>query len=502
MKWFIVLTASVMIISFQNCAPRFNFADSEGSVENSSFSDTTLIETQMNTPIDFQLESSREFTVKSIQFEETGAPLQGQFSIQEANQLKLKYAPAFGFRGREEVMAVVTDKFENKIRLHIIATVGNALSHFEPALAVRGMGCIQCHASISSNIVTDFGYGNKYFFGENTPLADAWKSGSIYGDHGQNFGTMVIPSKQTVYVPAATLPSVVQKGTGYTKLAQYVSGKLKASEYSSTKAVAVKEMSKVYIGAPTEAQMVSSLKLAARERMKFYKNSITSPALSGLKDQGDFFEASGSLVCDGDLVVRGPLYLENLKIQTQMGCRLYVIGSVFLYGEIQYADSQALNNLQITSTKSINLGLGSVLDSKGVNCDSKDGFSANPKEYGTSTLVNRYQSFWTVPGNFVRQNESVKSFGDSVVAEAKLIEAKKGTLKDAVCRTEKRAVSFEHLLLNAPVIHSRYAGDFKGTVIAELSIMTLGAFVFEFDPIFKEVPVWPFLDSSTYFHVE
>jgi len=51
-------------------------------------------------------------------------------------------------------------------------------------------------------------------------------------------------------------------------------------------------------------------------------------------------------------------------------------------------------------------------------------------------------------------------------------------------------------------VHSRYQGDFKGTVIAEFSIMSLNVFKFEFDPIFKTVPVWPFLDSKLYLHVD
>lgn len=67
--------------------------------------------------------------------------------------------------------------------------------------------------------------------------------------------------------------------------------------------------------------------------------------LSGLKDEGTYFSTSGTLLCEGDLVIRGPLYLDHLKLQTVEGCRLYVIGSVFIYGGIEYVNTDALRNL-------------------------------------------------------------------------------------------------------------------------------------------------------------
>src|SRR5512145_260742 len=43
--------------------------------------------------------------------------------------------------------------------------VNAAIAEFEPALAVRASGCITCHADIRPSYITDFGYGNRYFFG-------------------------------------------------------------------------------------------------------------------------------------------------------------------------------------------------------------------------------------------------------------------------------------------------------------------------------------------------
>jgi len=33
-------------------------------------------------------------------------------------------------------------------------------------MAVRGMACIACHAKITSTVITDFGFGDAFFFGK------------------------------------------------------------------------------------------------------------------------------------------------------------------------------------------------------------------------------------------------------------------------------------------------------------------------------------------------
>lgn len=63
-------------------------------------------------------------------------------------------------------------------------------------------------------------------------------------------------------------------------------------------------------------------------------------------------------------------------------------------------------------------------------------------------------------------------------------------------------IGFSRLLLNAPVINSRYKGRFKGLVVAEYALFWQGKSSFEFDPIFKEVPVLPLLKDSDYLRVE
>ncbi len=73
---------------------------------------------------------------------------------------------------------------------------------------------------------------------------------------------------------------------------------------------------------------------------------------------------------------------------------------------------------------------------------------------------------------------------------------------DASCRPDGRSVSFERILLNAPIVQSRYQGRFSGTIIAEYTLMSLNTFVFAYDTTFDNVTILPFLDSKTYLDVQ
>lgn len=377
-----------------------------------------------------------------------------------------------------------------------------ALRSLEPALAVRATGCIQCHANLSSNLVTDFGFGNTFYFGQNKVnkdnVIDGQFSGSPYGDHANNYHTMKIAGDKKVFVPYAPLPSAIAEATTLSTLSDYIRSQFSAAEDVGTRTVEVKEISRIYIAAPTEQELKASFSLG-NARMKFIKSGATD--LQGLSDRGTYFTTNRVLRCDGDLIVKGPLYLNNLQLETQRGCRIHVIGSVFGYGEITYLGESASRNLQITATKSINLGLGTVVREDGAFCDpngkhSKGGHNLN-------SIVDRYVSMWTVPFQNLRGVDDPRAFGESIVAEANLIEAGTGQkLQDADCESSGRTVAFERLLLNAPVVMSRYNGNVKGTIIAEFALMSLGAFKFEFDPIFTQVDVLPRLEQASFLTIQ
>jgi hypothetical protein len=494
--------SAVLILSFQNCS-KVNFGVSEDALSTNSLSvNDKLIVTSMNTPIDFQVEHTSSVSGLQLSFQaaDSSTPLNGTIEVIDPVSFKFRYSPNFGFRGKDYAKGSVKDRYGNQINFSLTAVVGNTLSALEPALAVRGMGCIQCHAQVDSNIVTDFGFKNDYYFSQK-PAANWWNNGGVYGDHANNFNTIAMPAEKSVIVPKAALPSTVASALKLNTLADYIKAQLASSAITSTQGARVLEKGTVYIGAPTESDISNAFKLTSSDRLKYFKNSDTSVALSGLLDQGTFFQNSGTLTCEGDLALRGPLLLDNLQINSKTGCRLYVIGSVFMYGAITYVNNDSDRNLQITSTKSISMGLGEVKKS-GSFCEPNGRYATDPANNGTSSLTNRYSTFWTVPGNFVRQSADPKAYGSSILAEAALITAKVGPLYDAACRAEGRNVSFERILLNAPIVHSRYEGNISGTIIAEFSIMSLGAFKFSFDTVFNEVPVFPFLDKKTYLDVE
>ncbi|MBO9667240.1 MAG: hypothetical protein J7501_10560 [Bdellovibrio sp.] len=506
MKKFSVISTTaftlLLLVAFQNCGRSMFFTPSQGVLSEGSFSsDTTLVDTEMNTPISFELNHLTTVSGVSLTVDPASvANLHGTIKIDDAANFKVTYTPSFGFRGNDNATLIAKDLYGNSMNLFVIAHVGNPLSGIEPALAVRGMGCIQCHANVSSNIITDFGYGNDYYFGVKPAVAN-WKSGSVYGDHGNSFNTMSIPADKSVLVPTAALPSAVATATGLSTVAAYVNKQFSISANSGTTRTSVVEKKSVYIGAPTDANLVAAFRLGATERIKYYKNNSTSAELSGLQDQKTFFKASGTLACDGDVVIRGPLLLDNIAVSTSDGCRLYVIGSVFMYGPVTYLGATENSNLQITSTRSISMGLG-LAKKDNAFCEPTSRFALDNKNYGDSSLVNRFASFWTVPMNYVRQSADPKAYGQAIVDEAKVVEAGAGTLYDAACRSEGRMVSFERLLLNAPIVHSRYEGNFSGTIISEFAIMSLGQFIFSFDPVFSKTSVLPFLDSKTFLHIE
>jgi hypothetical protein len=111
-----------------------------------------------------------------------------------------------------------------------------------------------------------------------------------------------------------------------------------------------------------------------------------------------------------------------------------------------------------------------------------------------SPLSRRLASGHAVSTFFTREAErkaiSPRALGQSIYAAGKSIAA----LEDAGCHDD--TIPFSRLLLNAPLVHSRYKGEFKGLVIAEFALFRLGQSAFEFDPVFKPVPVLPVLKDT------
>jgi hypothetical protein len=382
------------------------------------------------------------------------------------------------------------------------------IAEFEPALAIRGSACITCHARIRSTIITDFGYGDSYFWGapgESGSLGPF--NGSIYGDFygaepnktawgtAQIDGRIIVPKTRFAFNLRTAAGRDLASQPAYrqaldaSSLAQY----LRAVENQKPNPSTVIEKKRVFIGAPDAATLEARFKIppGSETKLKYVKSDAkTSPDIKGIgfSSSGGYFTNAREVECDGDLFVRGALFLNHAVISTQNGCRIYATGPIFLQDEVEYKNSNNSAdraNLQLVSAKAIFLGVGDK------SCDATDKDSPLSRRlvsgYAISTFYTRDAHSKSIPP---------KKAGQSIYDQGKLIPS----LEDASCRDS--AVSFSRLLLNAPQVHSRYRGKFAGLVIAEIALFRPGSSDFVFDPVFREVPVLPILRDTDYLRVE
>ncbi len=456
----------------------------------------------------------------------------------------IQYTPNHNFRGTDYVDLLVKDSEGNINTKRITVTVGNPFHDVQPAMAVRAMACISCHAKVNSTVITDFGFGDEFFFGKRA-LAAANSSvfsyyskpsghAGAYSDHALgSWSTAEFTS--SILVPNAPI-GLDLKRQSYTLIntalpdkesnRRYVSTTVRpdlnpelnattvrdyVAAIEETKRAASKPYSPsiqvkntVYIGTPDTATLRAKLVIGAQPFV-FYKKSVLSPELAGVSATSaggiNYVLATGKVTCDGDLGVEGILFLKDVTIETIEGCRIYATGAVFQQGEIKYlkhasaTSSKNLMNLQILSSDSITMGVGMT------DCES----ATNPGWYHTNR-ASGHKPLTLRHGSHSAETRRLK--GDSVEAADRLILhgnfATAVSLQDASCRggTDPRAVHFERLMLVAPNVQSRFTGNFRGVIIAEFANFSLSQFKFTFDDIFKQVPVLPMIESASYLSVK
>jgi hypothetical protein len=384
------------------------------------------------------------------------------------------------------------------------ASGGNpAIAEFEPALAVRGSACITCHAKIHPSYITDFGYGDRYFFGNpggggSLGPFDGSIYGDFYGGEPNKTGWLTAEIGKKIIVPQAPFhfdlsAAGAKLASGYKQplQASSLAGYLQALENQKTTPATIIEKKKIYIGAPAAATLETRFEIASGSDIKFkyLKTNSASPEVKGigLSASKNFYTNIGEVVCDGDLYVRGTLFLNRPTVATRTGCRIYATGPIFLQNEVNYRNLSGpadKSNLQLVSAEAILLGIGD----KGCGATEKD----SPL---SRRLVSGYAISTFITRDSVGRSLTPKAIGQTIYDQGKLI-----PLEDASCQGD--AISFSRLLLNAPQIHSRYKGPFKGLVIAEIVLFRLGKSTFDFDPVFKEVPILPRLKNSDYLLIE
>lgn len=350
------------------------------------------------------------------------------------------------------------------------------MHNLKPTLAVRGVACLMCHADIRSNLVTDFGLGNTWYFGgegntldtTQTPfsnIANAWQS--AYNING------------SVIIPKAPIIRSIQNALG----PAYVSAPL-VSVQTLMSTPYENQWVKIHPGAPWVAPDAVNKPMDYRiippaGQPKLIEKSlivIRGPDESEITslsaghpfaDRGGYFANDPSQVLDckrRDIVVKGTLLLRNLQLNAAEGCRIYVSGSIFIEGGISYTGPGENQNLQLTSANGIFMGFSrATLETRVIN-------DARGAQLGWSAKTYRERAL-------------------QAVSEAGRI----GDLKDAAGSNPRGSYNYTGLLLNAPMIHSRYLGEINGAVIAEIALFAVGQLHFQFDPVLTKVDLLPLL---------
>jgi hypothetical protein len=400
----------------------------------------------------------------------------------------------------KETVSVTTED-ESTIKQRKTA-VNPTIAEYEPALAVRASGCITCHAKINSSYITDFGHGSPYFFGNPGSGNKVGPfNGNIYGDFiagtdktswltAEFHKEIIVPrsdlefdmrdAAETILADQSLYPDAFQAAS----LAEY----LKALENQKPNPAQVIEKKRVYIGAPDAATLEArfGIKPGSAVDFKYIKSDRNvSPDIEGIKlsKNRDYYTNSSDVVCDGDFFVRGILFLNKPTIVTDSGCRIYATDPIFLQGELKLkgkGKNASRANLQLVSTEAIFLGVGRK--KCGTTTDSDPLSLRLIKTPALPSIITR---------SAVRDNIPPQTFAQNIYNKAKLV-----PLEDSSCHDEN--LSLSRILLNAPLVHSRYSGKFKGLVIAEFALFWQGKSDFEFDPVFKKVPVLPLLKDEDY----
>ncbi|XGC80308.1 hypothetical protein ACES2L_13330 [Bdellovibrio bacteriovorus] len=458
-----------------------------------------------------------------------------------------------------------------------------------PALAVRAVACAMCHAKVKGDIVTDFGHGQSFFLGNGSSsdsryrpyeagiYAEDWRDGvQITGSlYTKNASVTVTDYVNALQDPAA---GNVTPGGGWT-LADVVTKQM----YSTARAAVIKLINfigqaptnavpgmfgsvvyknNVLIAAPTAAQinaLTSSMSQVATDSgVSIYKKSTATltnlTIVAGVG--GKYVRNSGNVDCWGDVVIQGPLFLDNLQLNSRAaGCRLHVNGTVFIRGGITYLNEATYPkvNVQISSSRAIIVGMnpnfvyerfsssvwpkvptGAFPDEASTlnnmsNILSEASRIADLDNDGGPMMVAQYVTYSggaiatrTNVGYAYNQTTelsaqparvAVNNGWAAIPGQEATYNAVRGNCTvdttDAITNSRpciltwagaylKKTVNFNHLLLNAPIVHSRYYGLFKGIVIADFFMPAVEHLEYEYDSTFDSVPVLPLVIQNVY----
>ncbi|MGE0529102.1 MAG: hypothetical protein AB7G93_21350 [Bdellovibrionales bacterium] len=524
--------AAIFTTSFQSCSGvGFNEKSKGFKFDQNTlnaFMDPATATTKKNKPVTFpggKINGSYQGTLSlaptpGVSFLKSA---NGTFKIVDAVNFTIEYMPDESFVGTDETTAYATDAYGNAIPGTVKVVVGNTLNLLEPALAVRGLACIACHANISSNVIADYGFGDPWYF--DTTSADSFYAERLGATEG--LATIRLHASAKFFVPPGSVPDKIKADFSVNSLYEFVKARfIQGGKSSSTQVQEIKALS---INVPSESRIREVFHNPTGVQ-KYIPDTQNSPALSGLSyDSTNKVFKITNLTCDGDLFLGATVVFSNAKVKSVNGCRIYATGSIFVIGNLTsspYEGSGSTTyNTQLLSSRSIWMGVGKLYKD-GRFCERDSGGSPvgwyykdlgggsdcrnaanagkprcdsfNMRASGIlnrNTFSNGYPTANDLKGLF---NQSAFQGSDGTIAkERRSVEAALGSsLYDASCEPQARAISFSRLLVAAPYINSRYNGDFSGAIVSDAALMSLGTFKFEFAPVFKSVSIFSLLDSN------
>jgi hypothetical protein len=401
---------------------------------------------------------------------------------------------------------------------------------------------MMCHGVIGSNVITDFGYGTANFnpgpqyvptpsFFSSPYFQGAGGDGDgAYGDHRGGWQSATIHG--SLYIPqVAFTPAMASSMFGITinqsfSLMDFVQlGNTGGGSNSLASTVTppipmqspVVQLTSLNISYPKAAEIVALAPTALQTAgIGFSAIQVSGqPASSAtglsLDTSGNFVRnTTGSTFnCTGDVVVLGTLFLKNLQISTNAnGCHLYVSQSVFIQGPITYTSSVVGQNIQISSARAIVMGfsltqLGASSTAGQVRILHKGDNNIGTPGGNFARFAQEYDVEYDT-ANLAINGVTRTTFFDNIVLDAKNIGSELQDAGDAAAiasvpagatvNSEPRlSINYQGLLLNAPHVHSRYAGSLKGVVISEIAMFarnpssTNPIEQFVYDPVFDGV---------------
>jgi len=361
-----------------------------------------------------------------------------------------------------------------------------SLNLLKPVLAVRGISCLLCHASITGNVLTDFAKGSTLF--APTSLSDPLsphavgdiKSPYLIGGAGWSSikrltGSLIIPKMNIDLDLKSKLLQIMEQRISHSALT------LEPTTWPigfdpSQKII---EKQDIVIRPPLKQDMTELL--GQGSEVQIFKLSANSQVEGFSVIAQKYVINEGISFCEGDIGIRGILLLRNLKLKTtSKGCRLYVSETVFINGSLEYQGSDEEQNLQIASSKAIMMGYGpkpfglTFFDTQGEDA----GYFRGSNGFG-------HKSWYLIPrGGDVAGAEQIL---EDIDHDASKVQS---SLRE---ESQYQSITLSHLLLTAPHVHTRYTGLLKGVLIAELALNPLKQFNFEYDPVFIGKDILPLL---------